>query len=276
MENDMELESYREAVRLYRRLVKFGGRDELIRNVSQPHNTQFLANTDQSANYYKNLYVDQVSVQDSCRLLPPPDDGTCAGCKKHFLTKRPIIDHQTDLDIGNYLENHFMNFMNENFKSRSLPLNCLRADTQRLNMPDFKIIRTDIDHDVLFFEFKCIFKPFIKISDKIAGTYCYNNSMTLDCDIKLERQKKLINSSNIESKTIYIYWYDIPCVKGVFWQYSDFIYQHQTKTLSYTRAMQPGDYKDNRQVGHIDKIYLPLHMMKNFNELFESIIKTIY
>lgn len=269
------MENYRESFRLYRQLVCSGnGRAGLLETVRQPHNTQF--NPDQkSALYYKNLYIDQVGITDNNELRTPPNDDTCKNCKSHFLGNRPTIDHQNDLRIGQYLEQHFMQFMNEQFHFRGWPFVCKRADTERLNMPDFKITDTETENDVLYFEFKCIFKPFIMVGTKIDNAHCYSHSMTLDCDNKLNRQEQLVNRSSIKNKTVYIYWYDIPCVKGVFWQFCEFVFNYRDRAETYTRVRQNGDFRGGRQVGHVDKIYLPLHQMKHFQELFSYLEKSL-
>ncbi|MDU9594185.1 hypothetical protein R7O05_04200 [Vibrio sp. Vb5032] len=269
------MENYRESFSLYRQLVSFGnGRQGLLGIVGQPHDTQFYPDQ-KSGGYYKQLFIDQVGILDNKKLRNPPNDATCQNCKGHFLGNRPKIDHQNDLKIGTYLEQHFMQFMNEQFNLRSWPFVCERADTERLNMPDFKITDTETGSIVLYFEFKCIFKPFIMVGRKIDNTHCYSHSMTLDGDDKLNKQKQLVYHNGIKDKTVYIYWYDIPCVKGVFWQFCDYVFDYRARAETYSRVRQDGDYRSGRQVGHVDKIYLPLHQMKHFQELLFYLEKNL-
>jgi hypothetical protein len=275
MEMVFLMEEFRESIRLYRQLVNYGsGKVQLAEIVNTPHRNQF-DHSRESALYYKDLYIDQSGVLDNNYLKNPPDDNTCAECKGHYLGSRPVINHNNDLRIGSLLEDHFMSFMNDKFHRNNIPLRCQRADLYKLNMPDFKIVNTEKNIDVLYFEFKCIFKPFIWVGRKIDGAHCYSHSMTLDCDIKLEKQKQLVMEQNISLKTIYIYWYDIPCVKGVFWQFGDFVYDYKMRAESYTRKKKTGDFRGGKQVGHIDKIYLPLTQMKHFYELFLYLERTL-
>ena len=140
-------------------------------------------------------------------------------------------------------------------------------------MPDFKIIDLGSGQDIFYFEFKCIFKPFIIVHKKISGAYCYNQSLTLDCDEKLITQKELINDNQILEKTAYVYWYDIPCLKGVFWQFSKDVFDYEESASTYKRREQVGDYINGNQVGHIDKIYLAIQQMNNFDSFFQQVIK---
>lgn len=264
------MEGYRRSYQLYSNLVKYGNQ-KLREIVNSPHATQFIVNSS-TGRYFKTLYIDQLENSDSSQLVPPPNDETCVGCKSHFLFKRPKIDHGNDLRIGSKLEHHFQSYLNSLFNDWELSLVCDRADTELLNMPDFKITNTETREDIFYFEFKCIFKPFIKVGNKINGAQCYSHSMTLDCDEKLDRQRKLIRDNRISSKTAYVYWYDIPCVKGVFWQFSDNIFKIQETAQQYRRIEQGGDFRNGRQVGHVDKIYIPLHSMRDFNSLINHII----
>lgn len=263
------MESFQNAYRLYGSFTKTR-KEDLLKIVASPHPDQFKV-SEQTGIYYKELYIDQINKDTKEELLSPPDDETCKSCKSHFLIKRPKIDHSTDLKIGGILEDEFKRYINYIFNKQNMPLNCVRADTNQKNMPDFKIINKISKEAIFYFEFKCIFKPFIKVGKEIPNAFCYSHSMTLDCDQKLEKQKNLILENKLLSKSAYVYWYDIPCIKGVFWKFSDEVYKYQKNAETYSRKTQTGDYNDGARTGHIKKLYLPLHQMKNLDSLLEHI-----
>jgi hypothetical protein len=265
------MDSYRRSFTLYKNLI--GNQEIPLRAaVGTPYPSQFNVNIN-SADYYKILFIDLIDTYKQGMALPvPPNDQNCTACKNHFLGSPPIIDHEGDLKIGGVLEAYFCDFLNEYFKVKKLQLQCIRADTDKLNMPDFKIINLKSSKIIFYFEFKCIFKPFITVHKKIRGAQCYSQSLTLDCDEKLTKQKALIRENNILLNTAYVYWYDIPCLKGIFWQFSKRVFEYEQNAHTYGRKEQAGDYKGGKKVGHTDKLYLPIHGMNNFDSFFQHLI----
>ena len=267
------MESYRRSVALYKNLI--GNQAANLRNVvGTPFHSQFDVNQSQKI-YYRNLYINLVdNFNKNIPPSSPPNDQNCKNCETHFLQQPPEINHAEDIRIGRVFEDYFSDFLNEYFRVKNLHLNCSRADNIKKNMPDFKIVDLNSGIDIFYFEFKCIFKPFIRVSRNIKGAQCYNQSLTLDCDSKLTKQKQLIYSGDILEKTAYVYWYDIPCVKGVFWQFSKDVFEYEESAGTYKRKTKLGDYDEKGiKVGHIDKIYLSLQNMYNFDSLLQHIIK---
>ena len=138
-------------------------------------------------------------------------------------------------------------------------------------MPDFVIKSKSCETDIFYFEFKCIFKPFIKVNSKILNYQCYSHSLSLDCDEKLARQFKLIESKKIMNRTAFVYWYDIPCIKGVFWMWAQNVKHLWNESPSYSREITRGDYQNGRKTGYTDKIYLAFPLLNDFYSLFSTI-----
>lgn len=150
---------------------------------------------------------------------------------------------------------------------------CDKADTEQLNMPDFKVYDRETGKVIIYFEFKCIFKPFLSITKNVDPNYmCYSHSMTLDCDVKLTTQLGLIEKKGLHESAVYVYWYDLPCVKGIFWAPSSLIKEKLESTTQYARNIVDGDYEGNTKRGHTDKIYLPLHSMRDFSSFVAKVI----
>ncbi|WP_318475057.1 hypothetical protein [Photobacterium leiognathi] len=265
------MESHRESIRLYIKLIN--NKIERLREIAQvPHQSQFVLSKRAALNY-QTFYINELdNYAKSKKVTKRRIEPMCSDCKDFFINNQPQIDHENDLNIGAQFEDKFSKFLNSLFEEKMLPLQCVRADDPTLNMPDFKIVNTDTKEAVFYFEFKCIFKPFISIGSKIKGAQCYSQSLTLDCDEKLTRQKELIYSCGILNKTAYVYWYDIPCVKGVFWGMSKNIFEYESSADTYRRIEVEGDSVDGARVGHLDKIYLPLHNMRNFDSLVNHIV----
>ncbi len=134
-------------------------------------------------------------------------------------------------------------------------------------MPDFKI--SSNGKDVLYFEFKVIFRPFITISRKVNSSFeCYSHSLTLDAGEKLKKQKEEVTKVGTD-KVFYVYWYDLPCVKGVFWTTATKVYAFWDDQTEYSRKIVRGDFSSwGNKVGTTSKIYLPLCSMDDFSSFF--------
>ncbi len=146
-----------------------------------------------------------------------------------------------------------------------------RADSENLHNPDFVVALAD--HQIIWMEFKVIFRPFLKIADMVERNYeCYSHSLTLDISNgkKLDNQRKLVTSEEIGDRNcLYVYWYDLPCIKGIFWMPSTRVYQHQDQQQHYERKIVDGDKNERGQIrAAVNKIYLPLHEMNDFYSIF--------
>lgn len=234
-------------------------------NFSLQSHDNFLKCNENTDFYYHEYYCVK-------KTTPPHNDNTCKSCKTHFLKNRPGIMHADDVDRGIDIETSFMDYLNFIFKIKCKSLLCKKADDEYKNMPDLKIVDISRNEVLCYIEMKSIFKPFIKINERVnPDFYCNSHSLTLDSDEKLEKQFNLIESKGIQDITIYVYWYDIPCLKGIFWSTFTHVLNCKNNQDNYIRKTVEGDYSGNRRSGHIQKIYLNIKEMNDF----ESLIKYI-
>ncbi len=266
----------RNSVKLYSKLAK----KAVESGVTVPACHKYLFDTSNNYfGYYDDLYLAQLE-RGSVGLTPklPPFDQTCDYCKPFHLGNLKNIDKDADICFGNDLERVFVEFCNKEFHSQDLKLNCERADSENLHMPDFKIVN-DAGDVVFYLELKAIFRPFIKISEKVNSKFqCYSNSLTLDVSNgkKLGNQKELVEKLGTHN-VAYVYWYDLPCVKGVFWLPSHKVYTMWSEQNYYKRNVVSGDINDRGEVrGSVKKIYIPLHEMNDFASLISTIKDTNY
>ena len=230
-------------------------------------------------NSYKELYLDQLtSFKNGNPAKRRPNDKVCEACYKFFLENLKKIKKAADVKLGKGLEACFLDFFNMELQIRKTNLKCVPADVydaqqpDYMHMPDFKIIDANgVAH--VYLEFKAIFRPYLLIPEKVRADYeCYSHSQTLDISNgkKLENQKKLVEQIGVD-KVVYVYWYDIPCIKGIFWLPASRVYELWANgdTPRYKRKTVKGDLDGEGQVrGSIHKLYLPLLEMNDFDSLF--------
>jgi len=258
--------NYNYALKLY-----YGLADKALNNqacrVPAAHSSLFMPDQQMSTNYY-NHYVNHTKSNFS--TFVQNNNAICSNCKNFHLGNLKHINKDSDIMFGNQLENIFMEYFNQVSSDNDLGLHCSRADEQNLHMPDFKVEKGG---EVSFYmEFKAIFRPFVMISRNVNPDYnCYSHSMTLDvCNgKKLEEQRNLVNEIGID-KVRYVYWYDIPCIKGIFWMPASMVYSIWDKQDSlYERKNVEGDMnRFGGRRGSVKKIYLPLFDMNDFSSLF--------
>jgi hypothetical protein len=241
--------------------------EEIIVPVS--HNTLFMVK-EYSGNYYQKLYLNQIGKTE---LSKRPDDANCYYCKQFHTGKRKDINKRSDIKLGNTIENRFLEIINELFISKNSSSLCVRADQENLHNPDLKIINKETNEDILYFEFKVIFRPFVKISEYVSESFlCYNHSLTLDLENgkKLLEQRKLVEEISKSTPVVYLYFYDIPCIKGFFWMESKDVYQIMDAQSPYNRHIVDGDFNNLGQKNSATKkIYLSLTQMKDFDSFMK-------
>lgn len=245
--------------------------------ISTSHASLFQVNVEH-LNLYKSLYLDQLELVQQFDKTPlrRPSGDTCKSCENFHYNQPKTINKSSDITEGNAYEDIFIRFLNQKFSSLGVNKHCARADTENLHMPDLKIVQDD-GKVTLYIELKAIFKPFLSIAKKVNDKFeCYSNSLTLDIENgkKLLEQKKLVEAEQ-NIPTLYVYWYDLPCIKGIFWMRSENVYLLLEEQAGYDRYLQPGDYDQHgRKNSATKKLYLPLHKMSDFHSMFE-IIKNI-
>lgn len=247
---------------------------EFINKIPAKHD-RLLCNLPETPKYYRNLYLEQI---EPFKLEIPatgrPHDETCTYCTSFHLENLKKIDKNLDISTGKELEDKFETFIQKALNSECPGATIKRADTENLHNPDFLIEIADTP--IIWIEFKVIFRPFLKISEKVNKDYqCYSHSLTLDISNgkKLDHQRALVESENIGiNNCIYVYWYDLPCVKGIFWMASKRVYEHQDNQTAYERKIVQGDKNAQGKIrAAVKKIYLPLHEMNDFYSIFSLI-----
>lgn len=227
---------------------------------------------------FKKLYLDQIdSYKNGNPVKRRPGDDTCKQCENFHLDELKNINKNADIALGKELESCFLDFFNHELEAREIKLKCVQADADDkqpdyMHMPDFKVIDAN-GQAQLYFEFKAIFRPYLKISERVRFDYeCYSHSQTLDISNgkKLENQRNLVEQIGL-GKVAYVYWYDIPCVKGIFWLPAQRVYElwDNGDTPRYQRKTVDGDLNSQGHVrAAIHKLYLPLLEMEDFDSLF--------
>jgi len=263
-------------VNLYKHLIKKA--KEL--GISAPASHPMLFNvTEETSKHYQALYLNQRG--STGKLLGRPGKELCKNCFSFHINELKEIDKKGDLNFGKKLEECFQQYVQEmlnhllKIKGYSdISVRCERADTGNYHMPDFRLVRENDGKILAYFEFKSIFRPFLSISKKVDSNYkCYSHSLTLDIGSneekqKLKEQRVLVEGVLAANIVDYVYWYDIPCVKGVFSISSSSVYNLMDTQQIYTRKETDGDYNDKgTKVGSIDKIYIPLVQMNDIKNL---------
>lgn len=185
-------------------------------DIPAAHRALFQIDT-QTDEYYRTLYTEQIGVKTGEQKKRPGNE-TCKYCERFHLQSLKTIDKDKDIVLGKTLEETFKSFVQRELQKRNFGIICISADTENLHMPDMKILSVDTGNPVLYFEFKAIFRPFIKISDKVNSKFeCYSNSLTLDLSNgkKLANQRSLVENELGTDNVLYVYWYDLPCVNGM-------------------------------------------------------------
>ena len=103
---------------------------------------------------------------------------------------------------------------------------------------------------------------------------CYSHSLTLDISNgkKLDDQRLLVKELGLEN-TVYVYWYDLPCVKGIFWMLASDTYKEVDSQTVYDRRLADGDFfPGGMKRAATKKIYLPLTKMNDLESLVDWVI----
>ncbi|UUC52423.1 hypothetical protein NOX82_11085 [Pseudomonas citronellolis] len=245
----------------------------LVARVPAGH-SRLLAWQRESRHYYQTMYLDEAQ---GVPALKRPGDAVCRECEKFHLSTLKQIDKNPDIDLGNELEAVFEAYFQQVLDTLVPGLVIERADQQELHMPDFQVRHVQSGEVLLLMEFKVIFRPFLRISQKVNPAYeCYSHSMTLDVAGKLNAQRELVVNGPGARKCAYVYWYDLPCVKGVFWMSAEDVYRHQDEQVAYKRKVVSGDMGSAGQVrGAVRKLYLPLYQMNDFDSLVSLLQESV-
>lgn len=194
----------------------------------------------------------------------------CKTCAEYFMHPRNKSIKGLDVQMGLFLENILIDFLNKN-----MHIKAMHADNLNKRYPDCMILGKD-KGILCYFEVKYHGAPFIQAISKIKR-YCYEGSATLDYE-KVKKQIELVESE-LDRPTFYIHWIDYPCIKGIFFETSEQVksYLYQSN-IEFEREDREGDYKTVNdlykivnKVGYTTKIYSPLLQMGSFEEFITII-----
>ncbi|MCK4729899.1 MAG: hypothetical protein KAT28_01130 [Candidatus Aenigmarchaeota archaeon] len=187
--------------------------------------------------------------------LPELKD-VCSKCAMFHTSKRNEMIKGFDIQFGHWFEKAFRDFLlNKGIKT----------EKKGFPFPDIEVIKNGVP--VAYFELKYIRSPFVYANNQLKmERWCYECSLTLDVGDKLSKQRTKIED-NIISKNIpvfYVWWYDAPCVKGIFYMTAEKIFTYWDKIgTSHNRKEREGDLEVKQEKG---KIYPPLLEMKGLKE----------
>ena len=185
----------------------------------------------------------------------------CGSCWNFYLNQRTKSKKSLDIKYGKKFEIKLAEFLNK------IGINCKLEKKKKY--PDIVIQKEN--KKIAYIEAKYLSAPFVKAYEKVPGRECYEGSTTLDVK-KINAQRKLLESGEINVPVFYVYWLDYPCIKGVFYMPAEKVYAYADVVgVEWSRKEREGDYilvGDKKiKVGARKKIYLPLLEMGSFSEL---------
>ncbi len=182
---------------------------------------------------------------------------------RFYFNKRNEMIKGFDIQFGHWFEKAFREFLDSEG---------IKTNKKGYPFPDIEVIKNN--KPVAYFELKYIRAPFIYANSVVSRErWDYECSLTLDVGEKLKKQREKIER-DLLSKGIpvfYVWWYDAPHVKGIFYMGAKEVFEYWDKVgISHTRKENKGDKTAKQEKG---KIYPPLLKMKDFSSLIRDIGK---
>lgn len=182
-----------------------------------------------------------------------------------YANKRNEMIKGFDIQYGHWFEKAFRDFL----LSKGI-----QTVKKGFPYPDIAIIKND--EPVAYFELKYIRAPFI-YANKYVGEnrWDYECSLTLDVGEKLAKQREKIEADILPKKipVFYVWWYDAPHIKGIFFMSAEDIFSYWDKEgTSHNRKEREGDLETKQEKG---KIYPPLLKMKSLSELIDILTRVV-
>jgi hypothetical protein len=187
----------------------------------------------------------------------------CPKCATFHTSKRNEMIKGFDIQYGHWFEKAFRDFL----QSKGI-----KTEKKGFPYPDIEVIKGG--KPVAYFELKYIRAPFVYANKLVSNErWCYECSLTLDVGDKLFAQREKIEKEILPTgaPVYYVWWYDAPCIKGVFFMSADEIFEYwDIEGTSHYRKERKGDLETTQEKG---KIYPPLLKMKGLNEFIEILSK---
>ncbi|MFN7990840.1 MAG: hypothetical protein U0R44_01645 [Candidatus Micrarchaeia archaeon] len=183
---------------------------------------------------------------------------------KFYANKRNEMVKGYDIQYGHWFEKAFMDFL------LSKGIGTIKKG---FPYPDIEVVKDG--KTVAYFEMKYIRAPFIyanKFVDK--NRWDYECSLTLDVGEKLTKQREKIESEILPKgvPVYYVWWYDAPHIKGIFFMASNevFSYWDMVGASSHSRKEREGDLEAKQEKG---KIYPPLLKMGSLSDFLNELMR---
>lgn len=178
-----------------------------------------------------------------------------------YLFKRNSFKKGLDIQLGQWYEKAFQLFL----ESKGITVN-----KKGFPFPDFEVVVKD--KVVAYYELKYIEAPFVSANTQVKNTYPYTDkrydyecSLTLDTGKKLIEQRVKIEKDLSLVPTYYVWWFDAPHLKGIFFMDSKEVFDYWDKVGDlYERNTRKGDLES---IQVTTKIYPPLLKMKSIENL---------
>lgn len=179
-----------------------------------------------------------------------------------YMTKRNKMIKGLDVQLGQWYEKAFKLF---------LETKGISVAKKGFPYPDFVV---NPEETKAYYELKYIEAPFISANNLVKNTYPYSSKRyDYECSLTLDTGRKLLDQrekyqQDIKTKNIpffYVWWFDAPHLKGIFFMNADDVYSYWDKvgTLHIREAREGDDL--NSQIR--EKIYPPLLKMDSLKKL---------
>ncbi len=183
-----------------------------------------------------------------------------------YMSKRNKMIKGLDIQLGQWYEKAFAMFL----KSKNI-----EAIKKGFPYPDFVV---NPNNPKAYYELKYIEAPFLSAHNLVKNTYPYDSkrydyecSLTLDTGSKLQKQREKYELELKQSGVAfyYVWWYDAPHLKGVFYMNALDVFDYWDKVGTlHEREKREGDKIAKQTKG---KIYPPLLKMKSLSSLLDDL-----
>jgi len=185
----------------------------------------------------------------------------------HFWKQRNKSIKGFDIQKGQWFEKAFQMFL----KAKGITV-----VKKGFPFPDYEV--QGPEKPIAYYELKYIESPFLSANSQIKNPFPYKisrwdyeASLTLDTGEKLSSQRKKIEIDilPLDIPVYYVWWFDSPHLKGIFFMNAVDIFAYwDVVGTSHERKEREGDLIDKQEKG---KIYPPLLKMDSLSEFINSI-----
>ena len=252
-----------EDIQLYNELLMFCDEIRTKQKFKFEGNLEFSPLNEQC---YEKMYIENKGNAHPPKPLTfkeviPGLKETYSKMARFYFNKRNEMIKGLDIQQGQWFEKAFRDFL----ASKNLQTN-----KKGYPFPDIEVLKDG--KIVAYFELKYIRAPFIYANSVFGeNRWDYECSLTLDVGDKLTKQRNKIEKDILPTgiPVFYVWWYDAPHLKGIFFMKAEEVFSYWDKEgTSHSRKEREGDEIDKQEKG---KIYPPLLEMHSFGEFIEEL-----